>query len=61
MAMSRRLALFGQFTSYRSDIPAGSTVWSSPARLSRYLFTAGLTIWAPLVSRQSRLKEVITR
>ena len=53
VAMTRRLSLFTDYSIYRYDVPAGATVFTSLSKFSRHSVTAGLSVWAPLISERS--------
>jgi hypothetical protein len=50
IAVSRRFGFFTDYSFYRYDVPAGSTVFTSLSKFSRQSVTAGLSVWAPLIA-----------
>jgi hypothetical protein len=48
-ALTRRLAVFGQYSFYRYRIPAGSTVIPLLPTFRRDAGTVGLTVWLPII------------
>ena len=56
VALTRRIGMFTDYSVYRYDIPSGSTVFPSLQQFSRQTVSAGLSLWAPLISdkRSSR-------
>jgi hypothetical protein len=53
VAVNRRIGLFTDYSFYRYEVPAGSTVFTSLQKFSRQSVTAGLTLWVPLISERS--------
>jgi hypothetical protein len=53
MAVTRRIGMFTDYSLYRYDVPAGSTVFTVMPTYSRQSVTAGLTLWVPLISERS--------
>ena len=49
-ALTRHLAVFGDYTYYRYAVPPGATVFAFLPKFSRQSFSAGLTVWTPLVN-----------
>ena len=56
VAVARRVAVFGQYTYYRYDVPSGSTVLQSAPRLARQAGTVGLAVWVPIIN-EARLRR----
>jgi hypothetical protein len=56
VALTRRIGMFTDYSVYHYDVPAGSTVFSSLSKFSRQTVSAGMSLWAPLISdkRSSR-------
>src|SRR5262249_33864861 len=50
LALTRTLALFGQYRYYHFDVPAGSSVWDLATRISRGSALAGLSVRVPLIN-----------
>ncbi len=50
MAVTRRIGIFTDYSFYRYEVPAGSTVFTVLPKFSRQSVTAGLTLWVPLIS-----------
>lgn len=57
VAMTRYLGLFTDYSFYRYDVPAGSTVFTSLSRFSRHSITAGLSVWAPLIADKRSARD----
>jgi hypothetical protein len=51
IAVSRHFGFFTDYSLYRYEVPAGSTVFTSLSRFSRQSVTAGLSIWTPLIAK----------
>jgi hypothetical protein len=49
-ALTRNLGVFGDYTYYRYDVPAGSTVFTFLPKFSRQSVSFGLTVWAPIIN-----------
>lgn len=49
LALTRMLALFGQYAYYHYEVPPGSSALDLVPRFSRQVATAGLTVWVPLI------------
>jgi hypothetical protein len=49
-ALTRHLGIFGNYTYYRYEVPAGATVFTFLPKFSRQSASVGLTLWAPLVN-----------
>ncbi|MGZ8797050.1 MAG: hypothetical protein ACXW2F_06870 [Thermoanaerobaculia bacterium] len=49
LALTRMLALFGQYAYYHYEVPPGSSVLDLVPRFSRQVATVGLTVWVPLI------------
>ena len=47
---TRYLGIFGDYSFYRYDVPAGSTVLTTLSQFSRHSVSVGLTAWVPLIS-----------
>lgn len=56
IAVGRHFGFFTDYSFYRYEVPAGSTVFTSLSKFSRQSVTAGLSVWAPLIAdtRSSR-------
>ena len=50
VALTRRIGMFTDYSVYRYDVPAGSTVFTSLQKFSRQSVSAGLSLWAPIIS-----------
>jgi hypothetical protein len=46
--ITTKTGLYGQYTYYRYDVPAGSTVVEMLPRLARQQFAIGVTLWLPI-------------
>ena len=57
MALTRRISMFTDYSVYRYDVPAGSTVFTSLQKFSRQSVTAGLSVWAPLISEKGSTRD----
>ena len=53
MAVTRRMSIYTDYSFYRYDVPGGSTVFTSLSQFSRQGVSAGLSLWAPLISERS--------
>ena len=49
-ALTRHLGIFGNYTFYRYAVPAEATTFTFIPKFSRQSFTAGLTLWAPIIN-----------
>lgn len=49
-ALTRHLGIFGDYSYYRYEVPAGSTVFTFLPKFSRQTVSAGLTLWAPIIN-----------
>ena len=49
-ALMRHLGVFGSYTYYRYEVPAGATVFTFLPKFSRQSVSVGLTLWAPIVN-----------
>lgn len=49
-ALTRHLAVFGAYTYYRYEVPAGTTVFTFLPKFSRHSVSVGLRLWAPIVN-----------
>jgi hypothetical protein len=50
IALTRRLALFGQYAYYHYEVPPASSVLALVPRFSRQVVTVGLSVWVPLIN-----------
>jgi hypothetical protein len=50
LAITRMLALFGQYAYYHYEVPPGSSALNLVPRFSRQVATVGLTVWVPLIN-----------
>ena len=57
-ALTRHLGIFGDYTYYRYEVPAGSTVFTFLPKFSRQSVTAGLTLWAPVINDARPPREI---
>ena len=48
--LTSNLGVFGDYSYYRYDVPAGATVFTSLPKFSRQSVSVGLTVWVPLIS-----------
>jgi hypothetical protein len=48
--LGRHLAVFGDYSYYRYDVPSGATVFTALSKFSRQSVSGGLTVWLPLVN-----------
>jgi hypothetical protein len=55
-ALTQRIGVFTDYSFYRYQVPAGSTVFNSLSRFSRQSVTAGLSVWMPLISAKRSSK-----
>jgi hypothetical protein len=56
-ALTRKLALYGQYAFYHYDVPPGSSTLDIVQRFSRHAVTAGLSVWVPLINDVKPPKE----
>ena len=49
-ALTRNLGVFGSYTFYRYEVPAGATVFTFMPKFSRQSFSVGVNLWAPLIN-----------
>jgi hypothetical protein len=56
-ALTRALALYGQYAYYHYEVPPGSSVLDFVPRFSRQVATVGLSVWVPLVNDVRPPKE----
>ena len=49
-ALTRHLGVFGEYTYYRYEVPAGATVFTFLPKFSRQSVSVGLNLWAPLIN-----------
>ena len=49
-ALTRHLGIFGDYTYYRYQVPAGATVFTFLPKFSRQSVSVGLTLWAPIIN-----------
>ena len=49
-ALMRHVAIFGSYSYYRYEVPAGSTVFTFLPKFSRQSVSVGLTLWAPIIN-----------
>jgi hypothetical protein len=49
-ALMRNLGIFGSYTYYRYEVPAGATVFTFLPKFSRQSVSVGLTLWAPIIN-----------
>ena len=49
-ALMRNLAVFGSYSYYRYEVPAGSTVFTFLPKFSRQSVSVGVSLWAPIVN-----------
>ena len=57
VAVTRRISVFTDYGIYRYEVPPGATVFSSLERFSRHSVTAGLSLWAPLISDKRSTRD----
>jgi hypothetical protein len=57
LALTRSLGLYGQYSYYRYQVPAGSSDLDILTRLSRQTGTVGLTLWVPIINDLRRPNE----
>jgi len=49
-ALTRKLAVFGDYAYYRYQVPAGSTIFLFLPKFSRQTVSVGLSVWAPIIN-----------
>ena len=49
-ALTRHLGIFGSYTYYRYEVPAGVTVFTFMPTFSRQSFSIGMNLWAPIIN-----------
>jgi hypothetical protein len=56
-ALTRHLGIFGSYTYYRYEVPAGATVFTFLPKFSRQSISGGLTLWAPIIDDRRPPRE----
>lgn len=56
-AITRNLAVYGQYMYYDYHLPPGATVWTIAPNFSRQIVTVGLTVWVPIFNQVRPPKE----
>ena len=49
-AMTRHLGVFGDYSYYRYEVPAGATFFTFLPKFQRHSVSVGLSVWAPLIN-----------
>ncbi len=50
VAVTRHVGIFTDYSIYRYEVPPGATVFTSLSKFARHSVSAGLTLWAPIIS-----------